>query len=369
MNAPASVLVVVTRRIGDVLLATPLIRSLRRAWPQAQIDVLVFAGTEGILAANPDVNRVITVAQRPSVGEHMRFLLGLWRSYDLAVSAVPSDRPTLYACVAGKRRVGLVAAGAKHAWKKFVLSRSAAFDEATTHAVLTYLKLANLLGVARDHEVVAAWTEEDASVVRKLLPFDWQTQPYAVLHAYPMYAYKMWRREAWAELARWIEARGLRVVLSGGGGADELAYIAELQRTLPGGAVNLAGCLSLGGVACLLSRARAYVGPDTVVTHIAAAVGVPTVALFGPSSPVKWGPWPKGYIEDRTPYRMLGTQRTRNVVLLQGEGECVPCLQEGCERHTASLSACLQNLPAARVIAVLQEILENQVAHERTNLS
>ena len=58
-NAPERVLVIVTRRIGDVLLTTPLIRSLKQAWPQATVDVLVLRGTEGVLAGNPDIGEVI----------------------------------------------------------------------------------------------------------------------------------------------------------------------------------------------------------------------------------------------------------------------------------------------------------------------
>ena len=67
--------------------------------------------------------------------------------------------------------------------------------------------------------------------------------------------------------------------------------------------------------------------------------------------------WPKGYSEDGNPYRMRGTQRVNNVVLLQGDGECVPCKEEGCDRHLASLSDCLQELPAASAIAALSELL------------
>ena len=59
---PSRILVISLRRIGDLLLTTPLIRSLRRAWPDAEIDVLVFANTAGILAGNPDINRVISHA-------------------------------------------------------------------------------------------------------------------------------------------------------------------------------------------------------------------------------------------------------------------------------------------------------------------
>ena len=94
MKPPAHVLVVVTRRIGDVLLTTPLIRSLKRAWPQAQIDALVFAGTEGVLAGNPDIRQVITIAERPSISAHLALAKRIFRRYDLALSVVPSDSPT-----------------------------------------------------------------------------------------------------------------------------------------------------------------------------------------------------------------------------------------------------------------------------------
>jgi heptosyltransferase-3 len=87
---------------------------------------------------------------------------------------------------------------------------------------------------------------------------------------------------------------------------------------------------------------------------MAAALGTPTIALFGPSNPVKWGPWPKGYEQYTNPYRMEGTQRVNNVV--QGAGDCVPCMHEGCDRHNASLSDCLQNLPVAKVIAAIREL-------------
>lgn len=356
MKPPKNILVVVTRRIGDVLLTTPLIRSLRRAWPEARIDVLVFAGTEGILANNPDINQVITVAQRPALREHLRLLARLWRRYDVALSTMSGDRPTLYARIAGKRSIGEVDAGSKNQWKRRLLSQSVQSDNVDTHTVLMHLRLADLLGVPRCHEVVAAWRPEDETVVRNELPFDPEAQAYAVLHVQPMYVYKAWRREAWGELARWINSQGMRIVLTGGGSAPEVANVRELLDLLRNDTVNLAGKLSFSGVAYLLSKARAYVGPDTVVTHLAAATGTPCVALFGPTNPVKWGPWPNGYNEDSNPYQMRGSQRVNNVMLLQGTQDCVPCWQEGCDRRITSLSKCLQDLPAAEAIAALSRL-------------
>jgi heptosyltransferase-3 len=79
------VLVVILRRLGDVLLTTPLIRSVKRAYPQASIDALVFTGTEGILAGNPDLAEIITVPQRSSFLDTLSLIARLFRRYDLAL--------------------------------------------------------------------------------------------------------------------------------------------------------------------------------------------------------------------------------------------------------------------------------------------
>lgn len=346
---------VVTLRIGDVLLATPLIRSLKLAWPKAEIDVLVFEHTEGVLSGNPDINRVITIARRPGLWKHLALISGLLRRYDMAVTTLMSDRPVLYAWIAAKVRFGMGDGSKKQRWKQSLLSDWVAFDNVGTHTVLMNLKLADLLGVERNHEVVVSWTPADESKAAEVLPFDVRTETFAVLHLYPKFPYKTWRQENWAELADWFMAKGIRPVFTGGNFPDELEYVGRIVSSMPQGSVNVAGKLSLSESAFLISRAKYYVGPDTALTHMAAALGTPTVSLFGPSNPVKWGPWPKNHAGGCSPYRMKGSQRVGNVVLLQGDGDCVPCMQEGCERHVSSTSDCLQNLQVARVIAALQE--------------
>src|SRR5215471_9199047 len=102
LPAAPRILVVALRRLGDVLLTTPLIGSLRQAWPDASIDVLVFADTAGILDGNADVTRVIAMPPRPGVRVSLQFAMELWNRYDLAVSTQSGDRPTLFAWVAGQ---------------------------------------------------------------------------------------------------------------------------------------------------------------------------------------------------------------------------------------------------------------------------
>lgn len=354
-SAPATVLVIVTRRIGDVLLATPLIRSVKRAWPQVALDVLVFDGTQGVIEANPDVRRILAIPPRPGILQHFALLLKLARRYELALSLVPGDRPTFYAFAAGRWRAGLLLPIREEAWKRRLLHQWVPYDMHNTHTVLNHLALAATLRIPPQHEVVVTWRESDARQLEALLGPD-RTAPIAVMHPYPKFNYKMWHREGWFELAAWLTARGCRIALTGGGDAAESAYVSELARDMPPGTLNLAGRLSLGGTGCLLSRAAVYIGPDTAVTHMAAAVGAPTVCFYGPTDPTTWGPWPRDHTAPRNPWRRLGSQANGRVRVLQGTAPCVPCNKEGCDRNVASFSDCLQTLSPDRVIAAVREV-------------
>jgi heptosyltransferase-3 len=352
---PQRILVVATQRLGDVLLATPLIHSLRLAWPHAHIAAVVFADTDSALAANKDVNVVLTIARRPALRDHLRLLRQLWREYDLAFSTACGDRPTLYACIGGKRRVGFVAPGAKHWWKRVLLHDWMPFDNLATHTIAMNLQLADLVGVPRSYQVVTDWSADDERRVREVTG----QSAYAVVHPHPRFVYKAWHSAGWIALTRWLSRHGLRVILTGSNDPSERAAIEQLLPKLPADVRNVAGQLTLPQVACLLNQARLYVGPDTVITPMTAALGGPTIALYGPSNPVKWGPWPRDCRAERSPFAMKGSQRYGNVVLIQGEGECVPCTHEGCERHVDSTSACLQHLPAETVIRAVRTLLED----------
>ena len=354
------ILVICTRRIGDVLLATPVVRALKQANPDAEIDMLVFEGTQAVLRANGDLRDIITIGERPSFGEHLRLITRIRRRYDLAVSLLAGDRPTLYAWVAGKTRVGTLDADKKSRWKRRLLDRWLPFDNLNTHTVAMNLRVVGQLGISQRAAPVVSWGSRDEEAALAAYPALDSGRRFAVLHVSPKYVYKTWSGEGWGKLAEWIAAQGVEVVVAGGGAQDELRYIDSLLGLLPDKTVNLAGKIGLGALAYLLSRAALYVGTDTAVTHMAAALGVPTVALFGPSNPVKWGPWPRDYAGDNCPWQMRGSGQVGNVYLVQGEKACVPCLQEGCERHLDSLSDCLQQLPAIRVIRAAEVLLQTQ---------
>lgn len=357
--APRSILLTCTQRIGDVLLTTPLARSLKRAWPQARLDMLVLPGTEGVLTGNPDIQRVLALPQRVKPTEKLRQLQRLWRQYDLALSPLPTDRARLFCWAAGRHSLGVMQPQGE-ASKRWLLDEVIRFDDLDTHTVTMGLRLAEHLGIPAIAEVVPPAADWPALASRLGEPV---REPYAVLHPYPKFNYKMWSSSGWLALARWLQARGLRVLLTGSPEADERAYAAELVRQSGPGMLSLAGQLTLAETAELLRRAQFYAGPDTALTHIAAACGTPTLALFGPSNPVKWGPWPAGWHSLSSPWPRQGSHQQGNVALLQGSDAraCVPCLQEGCQRHTNSYSDCLIELTPARAIEAVQALLSDQL--------
>lgn len=350
MTAPLSlptrprILVVSLRRIGDVLLTTPLIRSLRRAFADAQIDVLVFSGTNGILAGNPDINEVIAIPERPGALASLRLLARLFKRYDLAVTTQTGDRPTFYAAMAGRKTAGLAPDNPRlgSAWKRWLLGRSIPADSAM-HRVEQMLVLARSLGIDAVPQVVCPAGAAPAGIDTGA--------NYAVIHAAPMFAYKEWSRDGWRALAAGLTQRGLTIVAIGGPGAAEKAYLDDVwQGIAPVHQVRWPPTVAL------LKDASVYVGPDTSVTHLAAAADCPTVALFGPMDPRVWGPWPASGLD--RPWEASGSiQQRGNVWIVQNPLPCLPCLMEGCERHINSRSVCLDELRAEQVLAAVDRAL------------
>lgn len=348
LRPEAPILVVALRRLGDVLLTTPLIRSLKRAYPNAAIDVLVFRGTEGILAGNPDITEIIAMPERPTAAQGFALIRSLWRRYELALSTQSGDRPTLFAWTAGRRSVGFADAEGMAARIKWLALDYPVAVAGGLHRVRDVVRLAEAIGVSPVPEIVTP----RAAVPASLVP----DRPYAVIHAAPMFRYKRWTAEGWQVLAAGLDARGLTVLATAG--PDDSHYFDTVWTGQP--EVRRLDPLAWGELAGLIAGARVYVGPDTSVTHLAAAAGTPTVALYGPTDPRLWGPWPASGLDQ--PWEAAGTIQNRgNVWLVQNPPSCpwsvLPCQQEGCERRLGSYSRCLDELTVPQVLSAVDAVL------------
>jgi len=158
------------------------------------------------------------------------------------------------------------------------------------------------------------------------------------IHPTSRWLFKTWPTTHMAALIDALTARGWPVLLTAAPDPAELAMLADIQGRLARPVASLAGELTLEELGAALQGARAFVGMDSVPMHMAAAVGTPTVALFGPSGDIEWGPW-------RTPHRVV-----------REDLPCRPCGRDGC--GGGKLSECLSLIAPARVLAALDELLQ-----------
>jgi heptosyltransferase III len=160
-------------------------------------------------------------------------------------------------------------------------------------------------------------------------------EPFVHMHPASRWKFKCWPAERNAALADRLAAEGHRIVFTAA--PDEAPFIDQIVERMTSQAINLAGKLSLKELGALTARAKLFIGVDSMPMHLAAAMGVPTVALFGPSSEVVWGPW-------NVEQRVVTTTHS-----------CRPCGVDGC--GGSKVSECLTLLGVDPVHAAAQELL------------
>ena len=350
-----TVLVVVTRQIGDVLLTTPLIRQARALWPDAAIDVLGFVGTLGMLAGNPDVREAIAMPARSTLPETLRLLMRLWRRYDLALVADPGDRAHLAGWIAARKRAGLLPAGGGSNWLKHALLAHAVEsggDLSGEHVVVEKLRLLQPWGApnAATQVVAPSSAPLPPTLALRLAP------GYVVVHAPSMWPYKQWPLPHFRELVSRLASTGRQVVLTGSGSDTDRAAVDAMKGAADERLLLDAGVLTFNQLAGLIRCAALYIGPDTSVSHLAAACDVPVLAIFGPTNPQRWAPWPAR----AQPFeRVALSQTVGQITLVQSTLPCVPCGKAGCENHRQSRSDCLQSITADRVATEALRLLRS----------
>ena len=369
------VLFIATRQIGDVLITTPLITKARELWPDAEFHFLGYRGKLDMLKDNPDITRTIETSDRPKVKEYFFLFFQLFYSYDLAIITQPSDRAYFYGLVAARKRLGIIGghpqglaeqdqakyrkSEKQNIWKKAICLYTVDVDYFAQHVIAEKLRLLeifykNSLELFKKPISVTppAGDPITPSIAAQL------HSPYVVVHPGPLTAYKRWPLAYWQTLLTWITQQGWQVVLSASPAKQDLELNKDILSLLDEDTrkrvVNTAGLLYIPQVGTLIRGALAYVGVDTSITHLAAACNTPTIALFGPTPPTNFGPWPNGFI-GKQPYKLRARSQTvGNVTILQGPGECVPCRKAGCEDRASSHSECLDELDPNQVIEVLQ---------------
>lgn len=338
---PRRILLIKLKHIGDVLLMTAAIRAVRRAWPATRLAALVPRGTEGVLEGNPDLDAILALDRDAGVRGDWRTIRALRRfAPDAVLEMGGGDREAVLAWLSGARlRVGFTPRGSGQ-WRRLLLTRLVSWG-GRRHTVEMNLDMAAALGIDTRgcRPVLVVQPETRARMTAHLESLGVAAdRPFVVVHPVSRWLFKAWPEAGCAETIAAMVRREMAVVAvtSGPEGREaEAAQRIVARAAVP--VINLVGRTTLTELAAVLERAALFVGVDSAPMHMAAALGVPVVALFGPSGEHHWGPWGDGHVVVASPYL------------------CRPCGRDGC--LGSKRSYCLEAIPPETVLRAVERAL------------
>lgn len=336
-----SVLLVRLRSIGDAVLTTPSLYALKRFLPHARVDILLEDWVAPVLEGFDYVDNIITLkrggtAARAGVARHIRAA-----HYDVVYNLHGGTTATLLTRASGARhRVGY--SSYQYAWlhNHLAPSSSSLWGRDKTHSVEQQLALLGWTGVPvtdRPATQLAVTHKAAESISARLhaTGIDKTRTPLAVIHPAAAFDTKQWATERFARVAESLASRGLAIVAIT---ASSEAHVADnLKQHATSPVVGLTD-LTLPEVTALLSQARLFVGNDSGVAHMAAAVGTPSVVVFGSSNTAHWRPWAKAAAD-----------------VVVEELDCQPCHGYFCEKFAEP--ECIKRVPVERVLGSVDRVL------------
>jgi heptosyltransferase-3 len=336
------VLVIRLRSIGDTVLATPALVTLRRFLPQAKIEILLEDWVAPVLERSPLVDRVITIPKQSRTAR-ARLARELHRTkYDVVYNLHGGTTATFLTRATGAPyRVGFghyqyarlhnhVAPAPQEIWQRQDL-----------HSVEQQLALIGWTGVPvtdRPGTQLAVSEPAARSIAEKLAASKIrEDQPLALIHPAAALKTKQWATESFARIAEAVAERGLApVAIVSPGERPVLEALRKQANTSVAGFADL----SLPEVTALTARARLFIGNDSGIAHIAAATGTPCVVIFGSSNLTHWRPWTVGPGE-----------------VVREELECQPCHGYFCAKFDQP--QCILRVPVERVVGAIDRILRS----------
>ena len=305
---PQRVLLIRPDHLGDLLFTTPALQRLRQVWPNAHITALVGPWGQPILADHPALDEILTL---PFPGFTRQPATSPWAPYRLL--AAEADRLR-----AGHFDLALILRF-DHWWGAWLAQRAhipRRFGFAVPECVPF---LTTAVPYVRARHVARAHRAERLTA-----------RPLVALLPGAGAAVKLWRAESWAALAAALQARGLTPLLAGGAG--EVALAQAINACLPEPLPSAVGETSLAQLAALLQRSALVIGLDSGPMHLAAALGVPTIHLYGPVSAASFA-W---------------ASRSAGI-----DAVCVPCNRLDFTDADLPLHPCVRAITVEQVLAAL----------------
>jgi heptosyltransferase II len=343
------ILVLRYRFIGDTILTVPFLRNLRYAEPDAHIVWVVAPGTSDVVLGIPYVDELVywdpvtihadSRGTHKTFGDKVRFIRELRsQRFDKVYVLKRSLSSALIALLSGAReRVGFDTEG-----RGLLLTKRVPYRQ-DQHEVENFLDVLRADGIPVRDDYLESWTTQDEeNVASEILAGEGVTpaELLALIHPFAAIPQRGWHLEDFAQLAVRLREQGLRVAVLG---SPRERGIFESARHLFGDdCVDLVGKSSIRVTMALLRKATIFVGNDSGIMHLAAAAAIPLVALFGPQSPLKFGPW---------------SERAK---IIYTDFPCSPCRQKfftECEPSPRMKPACIEAISVEEVFSACCELL------------
>ncbi len=338
------ILVVRYRFIGDTLLTVPFLRNLRRANPDAQIDVLVSPVSGDVLKSCPYIDNLIYFdnAKKHRYEQNGSETKGFWRyvkllkekKYDKAYVLKRSLSSAFLIFLAGiKERVGF-----NTECRGFLLTKRVPYT-ADKHEIDSFLDVLEYDGIEVKDNYLENWLlKEDEEKIDKIIAENPQ-RPKIQIHATSGNPGKQWPLEYFAQIVEHLINQKECLIYYVGAKSDEAVYneIRKLiKNSLKSEPINLCGKLSITESTCLTKKMDLLIGNDSGNLHISSSLNIPTIGIYGPMSTKKWG------------------LRGENDVCLMTDLNCYPC---GLRTKCKSEKACLYSITPDAVLKTAEQIL------------
>ncbi len=320
LPSKAHILFIRLRSMGDCLLLTAPVRALKQEFPDFRVSVLAEARYADCFDANPDFDEVLIAS-----GKYATAVQLFRRRFDAIINLHGGPTSLFYSCIARGARIG--AEQYQYGWMYHGLLPA---PDPTAHSVESTMAALQWMGVRALEAPPLRYEPHPAIAIR--ICKDLKT-PYAVIHPAALMETKRWDPSRFAGISRQLASRGLGVVLTCGPGEESV--VREVAKDLAD-SITITG-LRIAELAELIRGARLYVGNDSGPMHLAAAVGTPTVAVWGSSDSRRWRPW-------RVASRVV-----------QNPFECNPCPGYRC--LVADSPLCIESVTVEQVSAAINELI------------
>jgi len=356
--SPQSILLVRPDHLGDLLFTTPALRALREAFPQARITYLVGPWSKAVIENNPHVDEIalcpfpgFTRQKKRSALEPYVILLQYARqlrqkNFDLAI-VLRFDHwwGALLAYLAGiPRRVGYDVAEVRPFLTDIAPYSSGRHEVEQNLALVKRVASCELRVASSPLEFNL--TAEDEEFAEGYLAGHGIGDGDLLICIHPGAGapVKLWRNEAWAQVADALAQRHrAKVILTGSAEETPLCRaIAERMTTKP---IVAAGETSLAGLAAIMARCRLVLGVDSGPLHLAVAMGTPTVHLFGPVDSRAFGPWGD----------------PAHHIVLTSDMDCIPCNRLDYPPTDLHQHPCVRNITVEQVLEAVDKLITREI--------